>query len=480
MSIQRKTAIGSIWVAIETLARQGSTFLIFAILARLLDPESYGLLALAMSGPLIAQTLVTRGLPDAVVQRPELDEVAQDSAFWTNFALGVAIALVLVALSIPLSIILQETRLQPLIAWMSLMVVFSAISAIPDAILRRNMEFRLFAVRSLVSNIVGGAVGVGMAFSDMGVWSLVGFQLAKGAAESVVLLIGGRWLPRLRYSYPSVLDMFSISRATALNGLIGILNDEMPKIICGIVLGPAATGIYFLARRLLDFLTEVLLAPLFTVTYPAFSRLQSSPEELNRLFSNFIRLSVLIATPVFLGFAVVAPVLVPFVFGDHWSNVVAPAQVLMLLGIERGLGTCLSNVLMALGRVATVLTLSVSYAILLPVFALVGAHYGVMGLCLGLVLFNFLFLIPVTSSVQRGTTVDALAALPRNWPVIAAALAMVVTTECVEIIGAAWPPIVLIIAIVLTGAGAFAATMWILGRNMLQEVFNMALRLRRA
>jgi O-antigen/teichoic acid export membrane protein len=258
-----------------------------------------------------------------------------------------------------------------------------------------------------------------------------------------------------------------------------MVSDELPKIISGVLLGPVATGVYFLARRLFDFLTEVLLAPLFSVAFSSFSRLQDNPAEMQRLFNGYIRFALLLAAPAFIGFAIVAPILLPLVFGEKWKTVVIPAQIMMALGIERAMVPITAGVLAAIGRTSVLLILGLSYACLLALFAVAGARFGVPGIASGLVLCNFLSMFLVIGLAQRLSPIDTVSGLVRNWPVIIATILMFLATETAFQFTQAWPPIVQVGALVSIGAASFLASMWIFGRSLLRDVVDVALSLRR-
>lgn len=323
-SIARKIVSGTAWTAAETWTRQVAMFAVFVILARYLDPEAFGLAALAMVAPIILGVPVTRGLPDALIQRPVIEPIHLDSAFWLLTLLGAALSSLVWVFSRPIAVMFGQPLLADLVKWASFIILFQALAAVPCAVLKRQLEFRLLALRTFAGTGVGGAVGIGMAIHGYGVWSLLGMQIAKTLVETIVLLFFGMWRPRLNLSLTRCRELFGFAGPVVGQSLWILINDEIPKVVLGIFLGPYAVGVYALARRPFDLIVEVFIGPLTAVAMPAVARVQDDPKKIGRFFDTTVRLAGLAGFPAFIGFAAVAPVAIPFIFGEQWvSGIVA-------------------------------------------------------------------------------------------------------------------------------------------------------------
>lgn len=475
----RQIVNGAAWAAVETWGRQIAMFGVFVILARHLGPEAFGLAALAMVVPNILAAPVTRGLPDAIVQRTEIDPIHLDSAFCLLAATGALISALIWISASGIAAMFGQPELEGLIKWTSAIVVIQAFGAVPAAILKRQLHFRLFAVRTLTGSVVGGALGLGMAAAGFGVWSLVWMQLTKAAVETTVILFGSSWRPRLRFSYVRIRELFGFAGPLVLQTLWNFGNDEIPKIVLGAFLGPHAVGIYALARRPLDLLVESLLWPLMAITMPTVSRIQAHPEKINDFFNATVRMAGIIGFPAFVGFAAVAPVAVPFIFGQHWSVGVAAVQILMILGVQRTVDSLCSFTILALGRSGILLKLNMVYTVLALVLITGGVQINFEWAIAALVVSNVVLLPFFLFQVQRIAQIDVVRPLV-IFPRLAVASALMFAVVSVWLRGApasAAPGIVLAGG-VLIGAAVYAAASFVLVRPDLLNARNFVLRLR--
>jgi O-antigen/teichoic acid export membrane protein len=417
MTLVKRQIIGGVfWVAVETWGRQVAAIATFILLARLLQPEEFGLAVLAMVGPMILTAPVTRGIPEALIQRPTIDDLHLDSAFWLLVGGGAFLSALLWSLSGVIAWAFGQSMLRDLVQWTSITIVMAAASAVPSAILRRRLEFRLIALRSGCGSVAGGVVGVWMALSGHGVWSLVALQIAKIGVEVGIILVGVRWRPRLRFSWKHCTDLFGFALPVTAQSLWVFVSEELPKVILGALIGPQAVGIYALARRPLDIMTEALITPINAISFPAISRLQSDTRNVNAYFGASVRVANMIVCPAFAGFAAIAPLAIPVIFGAQWAQAVLPAQMLLLLGLWRAIeGVCVFS-LMALGYSRIVLGLSIVTTAVTALFVASTAHLGVEAATAALVLSNLPVFPLLLLLAQRFGRIDVwtpLQSLPR-------------------------------------------------------------------
>ncbi len=416
VAIGSRIARGAAWSAVESWGRHVFTFVIVVVLARQLGAEEFGLAALAMIAPIILAVPVTSGVPDALVQRPQIEPIHLDSAFWLLVSVGLALTLLIWLAAAPIAWALDEPRLAQLIRWASVIVVLQSFGSVPAAVLKRRLDFRLFAIRTTIGTAVGGTVGIVMAVSGYGVWSLVFMQIAKVAVESAVLLGFGTWRPGLRFSFDRCRDLFGFAGPLVIQSMWNFVNDELPKVIMGVFVGTQAVGIFAFARRPLEFLTQCFLGPVTAVTMPAVSRLQDEPDRINAFFVKAVRLAALVGFPVFVGFAAVAPEAVPLVFGAHWTDAVPAVQLLMLLGLVRIVDSTCGLSLLAMGHSRLLLKMNMLYTAFVVVSLPVAAQFGLEAAVAGLVLCNvallpiFFYLAKHVGGIHVG---PALATFPR-------------------------------------------------------------------
>jgi O-antigen/teichoic acid export membrane protein len=411
------------WSAAENWSREAATFVIFVLLARLLGPSAIGLASLAMAAPLLMVIPVTQGIPDALVQRRTLDKLHLDSAFWFLCALGALLTAGVWLLAPLVALAFGEPLLADMVRWTSVVVVVRAVASVPSAILRRGLQFRLFTLRTMTGTVAGGVIGVGLALGGFGVWSLVAMFVSRSLVETVFLVIASGWRPRLRFSYGTVKELFGFAGPMVVQSGMRILNEELPKLALGTFLSPSAVGVYALARKPVELLGAVLIRPISAVALPAVARIQDDPARIDRFFDLGVRLAALIGLPMFMGFAAVAPTIIPSVLGPEWVGAIVATQVLMLLGVQRTIDNFCGHIILALGHSRLLLWLHITYTVIGAVFFTLGAMVSLETTVVAIVAANFVLLPVLLYKVRRLARIDVLRPL-RMFPRLILATAL--------------------------------------------------------
>ncbi len=388
---REKAARGVAW---QTAAQWGSQLLSFGIftgLARLLTPQAFGLVAIAGVYIAFIQLFVTQGFGTAIIQRLQLEREHLDSAFWIAIATGSLFCLLSLLLAGSIALIFREPRVAPVIGWLSLSLVFYALSSVPTAILTRELNFRPLAVRSLLATGLGGAIGLAMAFLGWGVWSLVGQQLVGAILGCVCLWRAVPWRPRFRISGRHLRDLYGFSLSITGNDILWFFCQRSDQTLVGYGFGPPALGPYSLASRVNNLLVEGITGPLQSVAFPAFSKLQSEPLKLERVLLKFCEMCSLVSFPVFAGMIVIAPELVPWLFGTKWASAVPLLRVLAAYGAARSWLAFVHPVMLAKGRPGLYLSMFIIQACLTFLGCLLAVRWSAEAIALSLVVTMLLF-----------------------------------------------------------------------------------------
>ncbi|BDA72021.1 probable polysaccharide transport protein [Rivularia sp. IAM M-261] len=358
MNLKQKAVKGVIWTAIENWGSRVISFVVFLLLARLLEPKTFGLVALASVFFAFMQVFLDQGFSQAIIQRKDVDNEHLDTAFWTN----ISIALLLSAMSMVgaglIATLFKEPQLIPIIRWLSLSFLFAALNSVQSAILSRNLAFKALSLRTLIATLVGGAVGITMAFSGFGVWSLVGQQLANGLVGVLVLWWSTDWRPGFNVSKKHFHELFAFGINVVGINALNFLNTRSDDFLIGYFLGSVALGYYTVAYRILLMVNQLMVGTIQKTALPVFSRLQAEPERLRQAFYTAIGLTTLVAFPVFIGLSVLAPELVIVIFGEQWKPSIPVMQILNLIGLLYAGFNYNNPMIMALGKPAWGLGLS--------------------------------------------------------------------------------------------------------------------------
>lgn len=377
MNIKKKALNSAKWSVIQNWTNQFLSLFIFIVLARLLLPEDFGLVALATAFIMVLTTLSSQGFVEAIVQREEISDTHLDTAFWTNLTLGLLMAAALYATAPFLADSFSEPRLSKVLRFLSLTLILNSCIGVQTAILSRHFQFKALALRTILSSVLGGGVGIYMAFMGYGVWALVGQQVIISLTGLFVLWFSCSWYPGLKVKRKAFFELISFGSNVLGISLLNLVNKRMPDMLIGIFLGPTALGIYAIAMKIFTVLTQVMLGTLSKVALPTFSRMQSDIKRMRQAYYNAIRMTSIVCFPVFIGVLVTAENLVPLIFGSQWEQSASVTQYLMVVCIMYGISYFNTPMMLALNQSRMLLKLNVINSCLNAIAFSVGVNFGI-------------------------------------------------------------------------------------------------------
>jgi Membrane protein involved in the export of O-antigen and teichoic acid len=276
MSLKRTALVTALWSMGESWGMKIVSAGVFLLLARLIEPSAFGLAALAQVYLMAVQTISDQGLTTALIQRETIEEAHKDSAFWANLGVGLALMILTIAFAGPLADLYGEPRLAPVLRWYSLAPLLTSVSVVQIGLARRELRFRDLALRQTASALIGGAVGVAMAFAGMGVWALVG-QGSSARRWVVILWAIVAWRPRFAFSRRHFADLFGFGFNVLATNLLRILGGQADRLLLGFYFGATEVGYYSVAQRLVSIITDFVAGSTERAVVPLFSRIQEDP-----------------------------------------------------------------------------------------------------------------------------------------------------------------------------------------------------------
>ena len=391
MSLKQKVYKGFVWTGLQGASSQLISFVVFLVLARLLEPESFGLVAMATVVIAFLKVFSYFGLGTAVIQRKTLEAEHLNTAFWVDVIAGFVMMLATILLAGWFSEIYGEARLEPIIQCLSLLFIMTALSQIQVSLLRRNLEFKTLALRTLVGEVTGGAVGVALAFSGYGVWSLVFRQLTTSLIGLTILWFMSDWRPGPSSSFKHFKDLFSFSINMMGANIVDFFSRRSDSFLIGYFLGPVALGYYTVAYRLIHLLVEFLGGTVNKVVWPAFAKLQDDLAKLKTKFYSTSNLHGFIVFPVYLGILSISVELVPLMFGSQWQESVPILQILVFIGIISSISKLYDTVFVSLGRSGIWLCLKAAIAVTNVVAFLIAIQWGIIGVAIAYTVVGYLY-----------------------------------------------------------------------------------------
>lgn len=337
------------WAYAMDGGRQVITSVMMLVLAVILGPEAYGLIAMALVYILFLELLLKQGMAAAVVQRQDLRGVHLDSAFWMVMAMSVVLSIASVSLSGWWATVNRTPELRPIIVALSTTVPLQGLVVVQEAILRRNFRFRSLALRSNLSALLGGALGISLALAGFGVWSLVAQQIGTALIAVVVLWAVSDWRPRLRFSTTAARQLLGFSTGSLLGSLGAFVNNKVDALLIGLLFGPLAVGLYRLTTRVVELVIGVTIRALMSVSLPELSREQTDPERFKQSLLRLLSVSAILSIPA-LGVLVGSSDAVLGAIGRDWAPAAGALRLLAAAGAAHALFVIVSPMLQALGR----------------------------------------------------------------------------------------------------------------------------------
>jgi O-antigen/teichoic acid export membrane protein len=469
-----KMVRGVAWASVANWGSQLLSFGVYTGLARLLTPQTFGLVAIAGVYIAFVQVFVTQGFGAAIIQRHELQEEHLDSAFWMAMATAALFCVLSLVLASPIAHIFQEPRIAPVIRWLSVSFVFYALSAVPTAMLNRDVNFRALAVRGLAATGAGGAVGLAMAYCGWGVWSLVGQQLVNAILGCLCLWWAVPWRPRFHVSPKHLRDLYTFSLSITGNDILWFFSQKSDQTVVGYGFGSLALGPYSLASRINTLMYEAIVGPSQSVIFPAFSKLQTEPVKLTGALCKYCEVSSFVALPVFAGMAVVAPELVPWLFGTRWTAAVPILQALAFYEAMRAVLSFVHPFMLAKGQAGLFLFLSVIQSSLTVAGCFAAVHWGPGAIALSMGLSLFLFAAVFLGMGERCLDIRTRPLLKAfAYPVGSSLLMLAAVALLREVLTKSLTSASTLVVCVTAGAVVYVSTALLLRPDLVKTIYEM-------
>lgn len=381
---KNKILNASMWSVTQQWSGKLLNFLTFAILTRLLNPEEFGLIALALVCLNFIEIFVSQGLGFAIIQKKDLQTGHIDTAFWINVILGGITTIIIIFLSKPISLMLKQPKLADVLVGLSIYLFINGLSRIQSALLVKEMEFKKLALRTFFANISGAIIGITMAFNGYGVWSLVGQQLGVAIIGSFVLWFASNWKPSFSFSFKYAKDLYSYGLKVSLDSLLTFFNLRLDELLIANFLSIASLGYYSVAKKVVSFLNDILIRVIQTVALPVFSKVQDDKNMLMKIFNQSVSKLSYIIVPIFLGLCCYSSLTVD-VFGEKWISSVVLISILSFTGITSLASTFTMPILYAMGKPNYSVILKMLRSILTVVLITIGIKFGIIGVAIAVV-----------------------------------------------------------------------------------------------
>lgn len=382
-SLRQKAFSGVFWSAAQRGCDQGIHFVVSLVLARLLAPEQFGLLAMVTVFVTLATGFSDGGFSFAVIQRKKVTQTDLSSVFYFNLFLAGLMVGVLYVVAPAVAAFYRQPELTELLRFIAIAVPFAALGKIHLTKFSKELRFRTMLSATLPATVISGGVAITLAFQGWGVWALAYQAILQQGLRSLFAWFASSWRPSLEFSWASIRSMFPYGSRLAVAGFLNQAFENLYVLVIGRVFSPVDLGFYQRAQGFKRMTALNLNYVVGRVTFPVYSSIQDDPKRLKTVFIKTVFLLSLLCFPAMALMAGVAEPLIVTLIGEKWTPAAPYLSLLAVVGSMYPLNSINLSILKALGHSKLFLRLEILKRTLTLLVLFVTFRYGLYAILLG-------------------------------------------------------------------------------------------------
>ncbi|MCG9970429.1 lipopolysaccharide biosynthesis protein [Christiangramia crocea] len=386
MTLRNQARAGMVWTFAQQFGNQIVGFGVSLVLARVLMPEEFGLIGMIAIFISVGQTMVQSGLTQSLIRAQHLENADYSTVFYFNLITSLVIYFLIYQGAPYIADFYDQPILISLTRLYCIVFIINGFSAVQQARFTRNLNFKIQTIITLPATIIGGGIGIALAYLDYGVWSLVWSQIVMSFVSAILFWIFSSWRPNFSFSLKLFKKHFSFGFKLAASGLLNTLFNNAYLIIIGKFFAPAQVGYFTRAETMKQLPIKNLSSALNKVTYPLFSKIQEDDVRLKDVYSRLMKLVLFIIAPTMVLLSVIAEPLFRFLFTAKWLPAVPYFQILCIVGILYPINAYNLNVLKVKGRSDLFLKLEIIKKIIITLVIVSTIPFGIYALLWGQVI----------------------------------------------------------------------------------------------
>lgn len=394
MSKNNSLIINFAWKFAERISAQLVTFIVSVILARLLEPSHYGIIAMVMVFITITNVLVQDGFGSALIQKKNADDLDFSSVLVANLCLSIFLYLILFFTAPLISTFYNEKfgLLVPIIRILGLRIILSALNSVQHAYISRIMNFKKFFWATLYGTILSAFLGILLAYHGFGVWALVAQYLTNTLIDTIVLQISIKKFFKLQFSFERLKGLFKFSWKILGASLLNNGYQEFRTLLIGKIYSSADLAYYSRGKQFPELLVININTSIGSVLFPKMSTVQDDTYKIKEITRQSIRFSSYILTPMLFGLAAIANPFINFLLTEKWLFVVPFLQMYCLFYLVQPIHTANMQAIKALGRSDIFLKLELVKKAIELIILLLCIKVSVIAIVVSATVLNWLFI----------------------------------------------------------------------------------------
>ncbi len=472
--IKDLTIGGFKWYGSLMAVRDIMAFAVNIVLARILLPSDFGLVALVFVVSGLLLTIVEIGFNAAVIQKKTINDEILSTAFFINLVMSALVAVLVIVISPQIGIFFNNEAIIPMIRFFSIVLIIRALSSIQVAVNERNLNFRMIAFVTLAGIIVATLIKLYLAYSGYGAWSIIIGELFNHLLVTVLFWIRTPWVPVIKnIKHSHFRELLSYGSNIMLIRFFNQLSSKFDIMIIGRFISAYDLGIYSMGFKISTIIPSQVNTVIARVMFPSFSRMQDNNTLMIRAYLEVIKYISIVGLPMVVGLIIITPEFVSVVLTEKWLSAIPIIQMLCIFSIANIIGGALwGPILKAKGKPRLVLVMTVIRLIAMPVFIIGGLRWGLIGITAGIAIYGWIFRFVYQYIVNKEIGISMLDYLKSLAPAfinaaLMAALVYLVISLMRDLIIA--EIFVLLTAIVL-GVLSYVLSLYLLNRHEYNEL----------
>ena len=434
-SLKEKTLSGMFWKTAERIGAQGVGFIVSTILARILSPEDYGLIALISVFITISNVFIQSGLGTALIQKVDADDLDYSTVFYCSIMISVIAYIILYVCAPFIANFYNEPSLILIIRVLSICLIFNGINTVQNAYVSKMMQFRKFFFATLVGTVISAFFGVYFAYKGAGVWALVIQQMINTCIDTAMLWFTIDWKPKLMFSWKRLKGLYRFGWKLLVTGLFENFYNNVYGLIIGKIYNKEMLGLYNKGYNFPSLITSNVIGPIQTVLLPALATTQDNIENMKRVLRQSIRLSSYVFFPILLGMAAVSDAMVGLLLTDKWNACIPFLKISCVALSFVPIQVANIQAINAIGRSDIYLKLEIAKEIVGYALLIASIPFGIYAMVLGKALQSFMAFIIDAIPNKHLFGYSALEQLRDIIPSFILSLAMYICVSVISMFG---------------------------------------------
>lgn len=448
------------WNAIGQTATQLYAIFISIALARLLQPEDFGIIAMLFIFTEIANAFINSGFAAALIQKKDLEEIDLSTTFVFNIAVATIFYLTFFFLAPYIADFYNEPIIEDIIVYNNLAFFIHSFSIVQSSLLVKKLNFKIQNLIQLSGQIISGLIALGMAYFDFGVYSLVGQAISFAIITTIIYWVTSSWNPSLKFSYTSFRSLKKFGMKILTVSIMDKISESVDNLIIGKVFNAHQLGLYSRGKTTRDLPLRNVSNIITSIVFPVFSKIESI-QELKATHNNYIGAISYLVCPMMVGLAILAKPALFLLYSEKWVDAAVYLQYFCIFALAYPLNSVIVSTIMSRGKLDNFVKVEIVKKIIVFISLITGIYWGIEVLLICLAIANYANLLISMKYISFTFKCNVWSIFKNIIPGILASLAMGGAVYFATIL-INWPnQIVLLMSCIIIGFVFYLLISWI-------------------